>query len=109
MIKSQFLYQLKEPLDLDLQMVAVELDTSAKRLKFVSASKATDAYEIEQFNKTYNHIKESENSITNINDNTELFELSESLTIVVLYEDLNDKFIIYDVENEKEIKSMLKK
>ena len=106
-MKSQFLHQLKELPDFDVQMAAIELDTSAKRLKYLSASKTVDAYEDEKFSKFFDNIKNNEAVVTSINDNTDLYELSESSIVVILYEDLTDKFIIFDIQDAKKIENLI--
>ena len=75
-MKSQFLHQLKDLPDFDVQMAAIELDTSAKRLKYLSASKTVDAYENEKFSKFFENIRNNEAVVTSINDNTDLSDNS---------------------------------
>lgn len=106
-MKSQFLHQIKDSPDFDMQMVAIELDTSAKRLKYLSASKTVDAYENEKFSKFFDKIRNNEVVVTSINDNTDLYELSESSIVVVLYEDLTDRFIIFDIQDAKRIENLI--
>lgn len=108
-MKAGKITNLKETLDFDVQTVSCELDTSATRLRYFSLKDADGDLEIDGFNKTFDFIKNCENLVVSINDNTELYELRESYNIVVLYEDLTDKFIIFDVENKREIDRMINK
>ena len=101
--------ELKESLDLDIQAVACELDTSAKRLRYYCLRDADNDLDIKGFNEAFEFIKNCEDLVVSINDNTELYEIRESYSIVVLYEDLNDKFIIFDIENKREVESMINK
>lgn len=108
-MKRGKLVSLSESLDFDIQIVSIELDTSAMRLRYYRLKDAVDGIEIEKFNNAFDYIRENENLVFNINDNTAIYELKESNNIVVLYEDLADKFIIFDKENSLEIENMLLK
>lgn len=108
-MKRGKLVSLSESLDFDIQIVSIELDTSAMRLRYYCLKDAVDAVEIEKFNRLFNHIRDNENLVFNINDNTAIYELKESNNIVVLYEDLTDKFIIFDKENSREVENMMLK
>lgn len=108
-MKRGKLVNLSESLDFDIQIVSIELDTSAMRLRYYCLKDAADGLEIEKFNSLFNHIRDNENLVFNINDNTAIYELKESNNIVVLYEDLTDKFIIFDKENSREVENMMLK
>lgn len=100
---------LKERPDFDLQIVAIELDTSASRLLYFSLKDCDNAVDVENFNDLFECIRNYEEKIVSINDNTELYELKENNTIIVVYEDLTDKFIIFDKENKRDVEQLLKK
>ena len=108
-MKRGKLVSLSESLDFDIQIVSIELDTSAMRLRYYCLKDADDGVDVERFNNLFDYIRENENLVFNINDNTAIYELKESNNIVVLYEDLTDKFIIFDKENGREVESMLLK
>lgn len=108
-MKRGKLVSLSESLDFDIQTVSIELDTSAMRLRYYCLKDAADGIEVEKFNRLFDNIRENENFVFNINDNTAIYELKESNNVVVLYEDLTDKFIIFDKENSREVESMMLK
>lgn len=83
------------------QILMTELDSTLKRMRYISLSKLTDAYEIEQFNRFWNEIKNNEAVVVSINDNTDLYEISNDIStiIIVLSEDLNNRMIIFDVQD----------
>ena len=94
-MKRGKLVSLSESLDFDIQIVSIELDTSAMRLRYYCLKDAADSIEVEKFNNLFDYIRDNENLVFNINDNTAIYELKESNNIVVLYDDLTDKYIIF--------------
>lgn len=87
---SKRISELKEPLDIDLQLLAIEMDTSAKRIKFISSSSLEDALAIDCFNHLISDIENGEGvEITSLSDN------------VIMYEYLNETVIVYTVFSEK--------
>lgn len=96
---------LKEPLDIDLQLMASELDTSVKNMKYLSNEIMDDALLSESFNKLCANIEVSENEVTSFNDNTTLYEyLDES---VVVHNVLGLKYVIFDSMITNKIESKL--
>ena len=92
---SKRITELKEPLDIDLQLLATEMDTSAKRIKFISGSMLDDALAIECFNSLIEDI-EHENGIeiTSFSDNAIMYEYLDEA--IVVYTLLSEKFILFD-------------
>lgn len=92
---SKRITDLKEPLDIDLQMVASELDTSVKNMKYISAIIITDAIEVEAFGKLCDSIEIDEGSeISSFDDNTTLYEFLDEA--VVVHSILGNKYVIFD-------------
>jgi hypothetical protein len=105
-MKSYFLTKLRDPLEFDLQRVSMELDTSANRLKYISSNSCDKEEDKIKFNKLFKQIRERA-VIVSIDDNTDLYELEDN-SVVILYEDLSDKFIIFDVQDQNNINNILK-
>lgn len=106
-MKSKSLSTLSEPLDFDLQLVATELDTSAARLRFLSNTSAVDPYEIDAFTALFQKIKTEESEVLHINDNTTLYECEEEALVIILHEDLNEKFIVFDLQDALKVERMM--
>ena len=107
-MKAKNLTDYSGELDFNLQVVSSELDTSAKRLKYLSNEDATDATTITAFTNAWEEINGNGNLIVNINDNTELYEYGDDSTIVVLYQDLSLRMIIVDKQDIRTIQSLIK-
>ena len=102
---SKKLRDLKEPLDINFQLMASELDTSVKNMKFISRSIITDAIMIDKVEQLITDIEQNGVEVTSFNDNTVLYEyLGEA---VVIHSVLGDKFIIFDSSIVPTIESKL--
>lgn len=88
------------------QVLMSELDSSLSRMKYISSSELKDAYEIQQFNKFWDDVK-YEVVVVSISDNADLYELSDGLILVVLIENLDDKIIVFDVQDTKKIENKI--
>ena len=72
---SKKLRDIKEPLDIDLQLMAAEMDTSVNRIKYLSNQIMSYAISLECFNKLIRDIESGEGiEVTSFNDNTVLCE-----------------------------------
>lgn len=92
---SKKIKDLKEPLDLDLQLIATELDTSAKNMKYLCAQQMTDANSLDAFNKLIADITQINGTeITSFNDNTVLYEYMDEA--VVIHVVLGIQYILFD-------------
>lgn len=92
---SRRLRDIKEPLDIELQLMATEMDTSVNQIKFLSKSLLTDGVEIECFERLINDIEKDEGvEVTAFNDNTILYEYLDEA--VVIHTMLADKYILFD-------------
>lgn len=92
---SKKITDLKEPLEIDLQLMAIELDTSVKNMKFLSKTILEDAIMLDAFDKLCYDIENIEGyEVTSFNDNTILFEYLDEAVIV--HEILGLKYILFD-------------
>ena len=102
---SKKIKEVKDDLDLDFQLMASELDTSVKNMKFISRSISTDAIMIDKVEQLITDIEQNGVEVTSFNDNTVLYEyLGEA---VVIHSVLGDKFIIFDSSIVSTIESKL--
>lgn len=92
---SKKITTLKEPLEIDLQLMASELDTSVKSMKFLSKTILEDAILCEAFDKLCDDIENGEGSeVTSFDDNTVLFEyLNEA---IIIHQILGFKYVLFD-------------
>lgn len=102
---SKSLVSLKEPLDIDLQLMAAELDTSAKDLKYLSDSSMEDALSVDSFNRMCDEIKAG-GEVTSFNDYTVLYEYLDEA--VVYHETLGIKFVIFDASVSRKMENRIK-
>lgn len=92
---SQKLNKLSEPLDIDYQLMASELDTSIKDMKYLSKDMMQDAISSDAFNALINDIENIEGvEITSFDDNTVLYEYLDEA--VVVHTNLSNKVILFD-------------
>lgn len=93
----------------NIQMVSSELDTSPIRLRYISDKEGLDAIELDSFNKVWNEIKDNNAIITSIDDNTDLYEIEENSVVLALHEELNIRYILFDIQDIGNVKKMLNK
>lgn len=92
---SKKITTLKEPLEIDLQLMAAELDTSVKNMKFISKTILEDAIILDAFDKLCYDIENGEGSeVTSFDDNTVLFEYLDEA--IVVHTILGLKYILFD-------------
>lgn len=92
---SKKIKELKEPLEVDLQLMASELDTSVKDMKFISKTILEDAIMLDAFDKLCYDIENGEGSeVTSFDDNTVLFEYLDEA--IVVHTILGLKYILFD-------------
>lgn len=103
---SKKITTIREPLDVDLQLLAMELDTSAAYLKYLSEDLVTDAVTNDAFKKLVADIESGEGvEISSINDNTVIYEyLNEA---VVVHTVLGEKYILFDSMITQKIENKL--
>ena len=92
---SKKITSLQEPLDIDLQLIASELDTSVKDMKYLSKSIMDDAVSIDAFDKLCEDIEHGEGlEITSFDDNSSLYEYLDEA--IIIHNILGIKYIIFD-------------
>lgn len=92
---SKKIKDLKEPLEVDLQLMASELDTSVKNMKYISRDMMSDATSLDAFDSLIDDIEKVEGvEITSFDDNTVLYEYMEEA--VVIHNVLGIKYILFD-------------
>lgn len=92
---SKKIKDLKEPLEVDLQLMASELDTSVKNMKYISRDMMSDATSLDTFDSLIDDIEKVEGvEITSFDDNTVLYEYMEEA--VVIHNVLGIKYILFD-------------
>lgn len=104
---SKFLKDLREPLDIPLQLVAAEMDTSAKRIKYLNPDVCNDTINSERFNKLIGAIESGEmgTEISSIDDNTVLYEFDSDA--VVIHSVLGVKWLLFDSAVTVKVESAL--
>ena len=92
---SKKIKELKEPLEVDLQLMASELDTSVKNMKYLSKDMMSDATSIDAFDALVEDIERGEGSeVTTFDDNTILYEYLDEA--VVVHNVLGIRYILFD-------------
>ena len=92
---SKKIKELKEPLEVDLQLMASELDTSIKNMKYLSKDLMTDATSIDAFDTLVEDIERGEGiEITTFDDNTVLYEYLDEA--IVIHNVLGVRYILFD-------------
>ena len=92
---SKKIKELKETLEVDLQLMASELDTSVKNMKYLSKDLMTDATSIDAFDALVEDIERGEGiEITTFDDNTVLYEYLDEA--IVIHNVLGVRYILFD-------------
>lgn len=92
---SKKIKELNEPLEVDLQLMASELDTSVKNMKYLSKDLMTDATSIDAFDALVEDIERGEGiEITTFDDNTVLYEYLDEA--IVIHNVLGVRYILFD-------------
>ncbi len=91
------------------QVLMSELDSTLDRMRCVVLSRLKDAYEIAQFNGFWNYVTNNEAIVVAVTDSSNLYELNDDSTLLVLSSDLNDKMIIFDKQDKSKILNKISK
>lgn len=104
---SKFIRDLREPLDIPLQLVAAEMDTSAKRIKYLNPDLCNDTINNERFTEFIRAIESGEmgTEISSIDDNTVLYEFEAE--VVVIHSVLGVKWLLFDSAVTVKVESAL--
>jgi len=88
-------------LDIDLQLLAGEMDTQVKDLVFLSDFSAMTIEDIEEFDSIWEKLKEFE-SFSSFDDDTELYDIEDA--VLATHETLTDKYVICENKDLRKIK-----
>ena len=109
---SKKIKELKEPLEVDLQLMASELDTSVKNMKYLSKDMMSDATSIDAFDAfdafdaLVEDIERGEGSeVTTFDDNTILYEYLDE--VVVVHNVLGVRYVLFDSMVTQKIENKL--
>lgn len=102
---SKKITTLGEEIDIDLQLMASELDTSVSRMKYLSDTLMEDAISKESFERLVEEIKTEGGEITSFNDNTVLYEFLDDA--FVIHENLGVKYVLFDSSLTQKIEKHL--
>lgn len=103
---SKKIKELKEPLEVDLQLMASELDTSVKNMKYLSKDLMTDATSIDAFDALVEDIERGEGiEITTFDDNTVLYEYLDEA--IVIHNVLGIRYILFDSMTTQKVENKL--
>lgn len=92
---SKNIRDIREPLDVDLQQIAIELDTSVSDMKYIGVDLMTDANSVDAFNRLVDDIVNQNGvEITAFDDNTSLYEYrGES---IIIHQVLGSFYVLFD-------------
>lgn len=94
----------KEPFEFDMQLIATELDTSAKHLKYISKETLNEELCV-KFNKLVTEIESTCPEIESFDDNTVLYEYLDEA--VIIHTVFGVKYVIFDSMISKKIEEQL--
>lgn len=103
---SKKIKELKEPLEVDLQLMASELDTSVKNMKYLSKDIMNDAVSLDAFDSLVEDIERGEGiEVTTFDDNTVLYEYLDEA--IVIHNVLGVRYILFDSMVTQKMESRL--
>lgn len=85
------------------QLLMYELDSSLERMRYISSSDLQDAFDVERFNLFWDEVKNNEAVVVSISENSDLYELSENSVLLILVEKIDEKMLIFDLQDAKKI------
>jgi len=103
---SKNLTEISEQLDLDLQLMASELDTSAKGMRYLSSDLMEDQIVKDCFIALCEDIESGEgDEVASIDENTVLYEFMDEA--VLIHSNLSVKYVIFDIVIAKRMENRL--
>lgn len=106
-MRSKKLIDLQDQLDFDYDVASVELDTCPKRLRYISTTDLSDAQDKDAFDTFFNSVRRDEAIVVSINDNTDMYELSENAVVIILHETQSAKYILFDLQDTRKVEDMI--
>lgn len=103
---SKKIVDIQESLDIDLQLIASDLDTSVKDIRYISKNIIQDAILFDAFTALIDNIKKDEGfEITSFDDNTILYEYLDDF--VVINTNLGNDTILFDSSVRQKIENRI--
>ncbi len=102
---SKKIENLPQDLDIDFQLLATELDISAKDLRYLSSIFMEDSLQIEAFEKLCNDIVTDNVEVMSFNDNTLLYNYCNDYVIV--HDELGIKYLFFNRSLTQKVESQL--
>lgn len=104
---SKKLLDLQDQIDLDFNLAGTELDSHAKRLRYIAASDLTSVEQKDAFDNFWNDVKQNQAAVLSLNQNADVYDVGYECFVIVMYEDIKTKCIIFDIEDAKKIEKMI--
>ena len=102
---SKKLNELKEPLDIDCQLMASELDISVKDIRCISRNMMQDGIFLDSFDLLKNDIEHKGIQTIYFDDNTILYNYLDDN--IIIYSNLNEIIILFDKNITRKIENKL--
>jgi hypothetical protein len=91
------------------QALMYELDSSIQRMRYISSNELTDILDIECFNNFWNKIRDNETIVVSVSEGSDLYELSDDSILVILIEKIDERLLVFDVQDAKNIIKQINK
>jgi hypothetical protein len=85
------------------QALMYELDSSLERMRYISSSELTDAFDIECFDRFWDKVRDNEVIVVSVAEGSDLYELSDDSVLLILVEKIDEKLLVFDVQDAKKI------
>lgn len=85
------------------QALMYELDSSLERMRYISSSELTDAFDIECFDRFWDKVRDNEVIVVSVVEGSDLYELSDDSVLLILVEKIDEKLLVFDVQDAKKI------
>lgn len=85
------------------QALMYELDSSLERMRYISSSELTDALDIECFNRFWDNVRDNEVIVVSVAEGSDLYELSDGSILLILVEKIDEKMLVFDLQDAKKI------
>ncbi len=104
---SKSIRDMKEKLDMDIRLLAMEMDVSANGIRYISRHSLDDAFLIENFDSLINDIENGEGiEISSISDNAVMYEyLDQTVTV---YTTISQKSLFFDISLSRKMERRMR-
>lgn len=100
----QKISSIKNLIEIDVQLIAIELDCNASDLRVICNNTITDSISSENFELFWNNIKNEGFCSFSFDDNTDLYLFNNYE--IILHSNLNCKSIIFELKNGSRIENV---